>query len=144
MPFLFVALSVLTVVAMATAKAVSHSPPLNQLPAGPPPIVMQVGEVWGVQGTIDKDMTDAAWAAFRDTLAGMMRGLGADVGQLVSQGPRNFAVQIKPTTAPVTIYVPMSSPPFTITKAQKLSGPASPPSGTSAGWVSGYRYRRYS
>lgn len=136
MPFLFVALSVLTVVVMATTKAVSHSPPMNQLPAGPPPIVMQPGEVWGVQGTIDKDMTDAAWATFRDTLAGMMKGLGADVGQLVTQGPRDFAVQVKPTTSPVTIYVPMSSPPFTITKAQKLSAQAPQ--------VSGYRYRRYS
>jgi hypothetical protein len=138
MSFLFVALSVLTVVVMASAKAVSHSPPMNQLPAGPPPIVMQIGEVWGVQGTIDKDMTDAAWASFRDTLAGMMKGLGADVGQLMTQGPRDFAVQVKPTTSPVTIYVPMFSPPFTITKAQKLNAPTQSPQ------ISGYRYRRYS
>lgn len=138
MPFLFVALSVLTVVVMASAKAVSRSPSMNQLPAGPPPVVMQIGEVWGVQGTIDRDMTDAAWATFRDTLAGMMKGLGADVGKLVTQGPRDFAVQIMPTVSPVTIQVPMSTPPFTITKAQKLSGVGQAPA------VSGYRYRRYS
>lgn len=138
MPFLFVALSVLTVVVMASAKAVSQSPPINQLPAGPPPVVMQIGEVWGVQGTIDKDMTDAAWAAFRDTLAGMMKGLGADVGKLVTQGPRDFAIQIKPTTSPVTIQVPMSTPPFTITRAQKLADASVAPQ------ISGYRYRRYS
>lgn len=120
MPLLFVILSVAAVVAMGAGKAVSKTPPMLP-PQGPLPVQMQVGEIWGVEGTIDRDMTDAAWQAFHDALSGIMTGLGGRIGKLVSNG-RSFAFQIQPTSRPVSIQVPLVDPPFTLTSAKKLSG----------------------
>lgn len=117
MPLLLLALSVMAVVAMAGAGAASKTPPM--VGPGGVPVVMKPGEIWSVAGMIDHDMTDAAWQSFQSNLTDIMTSIGARAGKLDYMG-RMFTLQVQPTTSSVSLQVPMVSPPFTITKAEKL------------------------
>jgi hypothetical protein len=121
MPFLFVALSVLAVAAMAAAGASSQTPPLNPPPPTGKTVTMQPGEIWLVQGSRSDSPTDAMWESFHDKLAAIMQQMGATIGKL-NYGGSDFSFQIQPTSTVVTIQVPMVDAQFTIKSAMQLAG----------------------
>lgn len=116
MPLLFVALSVLTVMAMGAAKATSTTPPLS----GGSRVTMKPGEIWAVAGSRSDTPTDSMWEAFHTKLADVMATMGARIGKMTYSGS-SFAFQVQPITGEVFLQVPTVDGQFTITKAEKLA-----------------------